>query len=189
MVFNIRGSGTPALLERSTEDSLSISAQKQQERRDRIASLPPAYFTPFTKHDETIINTSLADIAAHVRKDVWQPTEVLQSFGKKALRAHAKTNCITEILIPDAENWAETHNKKGPLAGVPISLKDSVSVKGYDSTIGYSSFANKPIERDSPLVRLLKDAGAIPFVKTAAPISLMCEHLDLFSISNFNQFL
>jgi Asp-tRNA(Asn)/Glu-tRNA(Gln) amidotransferase A subunit family amidase len=54
-----------------------------------------------------------------------------------------------------------------------VSLKDTVNVKGYDACIGYSAWTGKPALKDSALVRCLKDAGAIPFVKTNVPISLL----------------
>jgi Asp-tRNA(Asn)/Glu-tRNA(Gln) amidotransferase A subunit family amidase len=91
------------------------------------------------------------------------------------VRAHHKTNCATEILFPEAEKWLEdgSINLKGPLAGIPVSLKDSIAVGGYDVTVGYSVHAGKPYKEDGILVKLLKEAGAVPFVKTALPITLL----------------
>jgi Asp-tRNA(Asn)/Glu-tRNA(Gln) amidotransferase A subunit family amidase len=54
-----------------------------------------------------------------------------------------------------------------------VSLKDTVNVEGYDACIGYSAWTRKPALQDSGLVRCLKDAGAIPFVKTNVPTSLL----------------
>src|SRR5277367_2635545 len=54
-----------------------------------------------------------------------------------------------------------------------VSLKDTVNVKGYDACIGYSAWTRKPALQDGGLVRCLKDAGAIPFVKTNVPTSLL----------------
>jgi len=54
-----------------------------------------------------------------------------------------------------------------------VSLKDTVNVKGYDSCIGYSAWTRKPAAQDSGLIRCLRDAGAIPFVKTNVPTSLL----------------
>lgn len=54
-----------------------------------------------------------------------------------------------------------------------MSLKDTINVAGYDSCIGYSKWVNKPAAHDSPVIRLLKDAGAVPFVKTNVPITLL----------------
>jgi fatty acid amide hydrolase len=86
--------------------------------------------------------------------------DVLRAYTKVATKAQQKTNCVTELLLPEAEVWAASEvNANGPLAGIPVSLKDTINVKGFDSTIGYSRFAGKPAREDGPLVRLLKDAG------------------------------
>lgn len=62
---------------------------------------------------------------------------------------------------------------KGPLAGIPISLKDSVVVGGFDTTVGYSRNIGNKGPKDGTMVRLLKDAGAIPYVKTNLPVTLL----------------
>lgn len=64
------------------------------------------------------------------------------------------------MIRPGAETWVESHiNSKGPLAGIPVSLKDSVVVGGFDVSVGYSRNAGKPCEQDGAMVRMLKDAG------------------------------
>lgn len=91
------------------------------------------------------------------------PLDVLRVYGKVAKRAQERTNCITELLIPEAESWLESEiNLKGPLAGIPVSLKDSINVKGFDTSVGYASLTGQPLLEDGPLVKLLKDAGEIP---------------------------
>lgn len=60
-------------------------------------------------------------------------------------------------------------NKKGPLHGLPFSVKDNIGVIGYDSTIGLSGFLNQPESEDAALVKALKNLGAIPFCKTNVP--------------------
>lgn len=87
--------------------------------------------------------------------------------------AHKQTNCLTEVMVSAAEMWAKECPRQGPLAGMPVSLKDTVGIEGWDSCIGYSAWVNKPMQSDSALVRLLRDAGAVPFVKTNAPITLL----------------
>ena len=63
-------------------------------------------------------------------------------------------------MLPEAETWAQNGvNLKGPLAGVPVSLKDSIIVGGFDASVGYSCNAGKPYARDGTLVKILKDAG------------------------------
>lgn len=82
-------------------------------------------------------------------------------------------------MLPEAESWLGSEiNLKGPLAGIPVSLKDSVHVKGFDATVGYAAMAGKPILEDGPVVRLLKDAGKLMALKTP---SLMAElHTDFY---------
>ena len=52
-------------------------------------------------------------------------------------------------------------------------MTQTVGVRGWDGCIGYSAWVGKPAESDSALVRLLRDAGAVPFVKTNVPITLL----------------
>jgi Asp-tRNA(Asn)/Glu-tRNA(Gln) amidotransferase A subunit family amidase len=138
--------------------------------------LPSRYREPLTAEDKAILSSPLSDVLIKIKSRTWHPAEVLLAYSKKALLAHEATNCITELMIKDAENWAQSCPIDGPLAGIPVSLKDSCSVSGYDSSIGFSRNSFKPMTAHAPLVQLLIDAGAIPFVKTAIPITLMCEH-------------
>jgi Asp-tRNA(Asn)/Glu-tRNA(Gln) amidotransferase A subunit family amidase len=148
---------------------------KQQQRADRIASLS-SYHGSLTKSDRDTVNQPIESLVAGVQNGIIQPLDILRTYGKVALKAHEKTNCLTEILLPDAETWLQegsSINLKGPLAGIPVSLKDSIVVGGYDATVGYSSFVGNAKQKDGALVRLLKDAGAVPYVKTNLPISLL----------------
>ncbi|KAF8226391.1 amidase signature enzyme [Tricholoma matsutake] len=146
---------------------------KQNERQERIRNLAPRYHEPLGITDTRILNHSAAELAASVQAGTLDPKDILVAYSKKALKAHAETNCLTEIMISAAETWAVDCNRQGPLAGIPISLKDTAGVAGWDSCIGYSALVGKPVANDSALVRLLKDAGAVPFVKTNIPITLL----------------
>lgn len=118
---------------------------------------------------------SIQDLVQDVQKQITSPIDVLRTYGKVAIKAQKKTNCVTEILFPEAEEWVKSGeiNLKGPLAGIPVSLKDSLTVKGFDTSVGYSSNTGKPYPADGTTVRLLKEAGAIPFVKTNLPVTLL----------------
>lgn len=98
-----------------------------------------------------------------MHQQLLSPIDILRSYGKVALRAHEKTNCLTEVMLPEAEAWAENDvNLKGPLAGIPVSLKDSIAVGGFDVSVGYSCKTGKPTIEDGALVKILKDAGSYP---------------------------
>lgn len=104
-----------------------------------------------------------------------KPIDILRAYGKAAIKAHEKTNCVTEVMISEAEKWTTdgSINMKGPLAGIPVSLKDSIAVGGFDTTVGYSCNVGNKVPTDGTMVRILKDAGAIPYVKTNLPVTLL----------------
>ncbi|KAI0188200.1 amidase [Xylaria flabelliformis] len=147
---------------------------KQDERVRRIKALG-RYRGPFTPLDREIVDRPIEDLVEDVQKGVLKPSTLLDTYGKVALKAHEKTNCVTEVMISEAEGWIRdgSINFKGPLAGIPVSLKDTINVGGFDSTVGFSSFVGKTYAEDGPTVRLLKDAGAVPYVKTNLPITLL----------------
>lgn len=62
----------------------------------------------------------------------------------------------------------------GPLHGLPVSIKDSFRVKGKQATVGYVEFLkHAPEETESALVTLLLDLGAVLYVKTNIPQTMM----------------
>lgn len=150
------------------------SRLKQDQRADRIGALS-AYQAPINEADRDIINKPIEELVDQVHQNPRRASELLHTYGKTALRAHEQTNCLTEILIAEAEGWIEdkTINFKGPLAGIPVSLKDTIDVEGYDSTVGMSCKVGLPRLEDGVTVRMLKELGAVPYVKTNIPITLL----------------
>lgn len=68
----------------------------------------------------------------------------------------------------------------GPLHGLPISIKDSFDIKGLQSTIGYVELLkHEPAKRNAYLVELLLSLGAVLYVKTNIPQTLMVSRLEL----------
>ena len=50
-----------------------------------------------------------------VQDDSVSAVDVLRTYGTVAVKAHEKTNCVTELLVPEAEKWAEEEvNLEGP---------------------------------------------------------------------------
>ena len=136
------------------------SQRKQAERATRIGKLPSSYHSPISLYDRGILSKPIEELVQDVHTGVLKPIDILETYGKIAIRAHEKTNCLTEIMLPEAEVWAQNDiNTKGPLAGIPVSLKDSIAIGGFDVSVGYSCNTGKPYAQDGTLVRILKDAG------------------------------
>ncbi len=150
------------------------SRLKQAQRAGLLRSLT-AYQEPFSSLDRETIAKPIEELVQGVQLGRLQPLDILRTYGKVAFKAQAKTNCLTEVMLPAAERWLQdgSINLQGPLAGIPVSLKDTLVVGGFDATVGYSSFVGNAPEKDGAVVRLLKDAGAVPYVKTNLPITLL----------------
>lgn len=150
------------------------SKRKKAERNERITNLPAEYHRPVSNNDLSILRLPIQDLVKQVQTRSTSPVDILRAYGKVALAAHSKTNCLTEILLPEAEQWiTKDSNLDGPLAGIPVSFKDSLHVRGFDTSVGYSCNTGKPQAQDGIMARLLKEAGAVPFLKTNLPITLL----------------
>jgi amidase len=135
----------------------------------------------FTDEELAITESSASDVVQKIAKGQWKAREVMEAICKRASVAQQLINCVTEICFDEAmqragelDSYFEREGKTiGPLHGLPISFKDQFNIKGLDTSVGYVSWSNKPASEDSTVVTLLCKAGAIPYVKTNVPATLM----------------
>ncbi|GLA48863.1 hypothetical protein AnigIFM63604_004447 [Aspergillus niger] len=108
--------------------------------------------------------------------------EVAEAFCLRAAIAQQVTRCLTETFFDIAlqrakeldEYFQSTGKVRGPLHGLPISLKDCFNVAGVPSTIGFTAFiAHGPVKNNSSVVQILLDLGAVLYVKTNIPQTMM----------------
>ncbi|KAF7166913.1 hypothetical protein CNMCM5623_000450 [Aspergillus felis] len=106
--------------------------------------------------------------------------EVTLAFSKRAAVAQQLVNCLTETMFPEAEERAKylddlkaQGKSAGPLHGLPISIKDLFQVKGTHASIGMVSFLDERSTDNSPLVDILLNLGAVIYVKTNIPQTMM----------------
>ncbi|KAL1952417.1 hypothetical protein VTO73DRAFT_1566 [Trametes versicolor] len=124
---------------------------------------------------------NVAILLDNLRTGLWSSVEVTTAFYKRAIIAQQLTNCLTEIFIERAlaraqevDEYLKIHGKPiGPLHGLPISLKDQFCIKGMETIMGYAGWIGRVADRDSVLVELLYECGAVPFVRTNVPQTLM----------------
>jgi hypothetical protein len=106
--------------------SRQTSKTKQEERRQRITDITTAsrLSEPLTTQEVEVLTEPISTLVSAVQTGKADPVDILKAYGKKALKAHEATNCLTEVMISAALSWARGCNRDGPLAGVPVSLKD-----------------------------------------------------------------
>ncbi|KAB8264733.1 amidase signature domain-containing protein [Aspergillus pseudonomiae] len=108
--------------------------------------------------------------------------EVTTAFCKRAAIAQQLTCCLTEMFFDKAlarakqldEVFARTGVTTGPLHGLPISIKESFNVPGVPTTLGFVGFLDRPpASTSSALVEILNNSGAVLYVKTNIPQTMM----------------
>ncbi|PPQ73618.1 hypothetical protein CVT26_010526 [Gymnopilus dilepis] len=134
-----------------------------------------------TSREIEITNSEVDILLQKLATGAWSSVDVTTAFSKRAIIAHQLVNCLTEIFIGRAlqraaelDEYLKTNGKPiGPLHGLPISLKDQVSIKGLESTIGYVSCIGRYASKNAVLADILESCGAVLYVKTNVPQTLM----------------
>ncbi|KAL2812981.1 amidase signature domain-containing protein [Aspergillus granulosus] len=106
--------------------------------------------------------------------------EVTTAYCKRAAIAQQLIGCLTETMFPEAQERAlyldslRAQGKlAGPLHGLPVSIKDNFNYKGTEATIGMIAFMDQVSAESSPLVDILLKLGAVVYVKTNVPQTMM----------------
>ncbi|QRV80445.1 amidase [Ceratobasidium sp. AG-Ba] len=158
----------------------SLGAQLPQSTQKNVASL---VHTRLTARERSFLTQDVTSLAERLAARECSAVEVTTAFCKAAYAAQELTNCLTEIMFDAAlvrareldVHLAETGTVVGPLHGVPVSIKDHILVKGEDTATGYIAWAGRTVaDRDACIVQILRAAGAVIYVKTANPQSLLC---------------
>ncbi|ODV89636.1 hypothetical protein CANCADRAFT_32829 [Tortispora caseinolytica NRRL Y-17796] len=138
-----------------------------------------------TDKELQITETPGYKLVAQMSKGELTAKEVLIAFVKRATIAQQLLNCATEFMFDDASAraeeldryYSETGKTVGAMHGLPISVKEHLHIAGKVSAAGYVSYlAQEPAKEDFLHLSILKKAGAVPFVRTNEPQSLL--HID-----------
>ncbi|KAI4225072.1 MAG: hypothetical protein L6R36_004199 [Xanthoria steineri] len=163
------------------------SLPRNEERRDVTGD----YVRQFLSKEEIEVTEAIAPaIVESTSTGHWTAEIVARAFCHRASLAHQLTNCLHDTFfdaaIEDAKSLdayiTKNRKPKGPLHGLPVSLKDQFHVKGVETTMGYvgwlGTFQGKKgtgKERvfESEMVQELRDLGAVLYCKTSVPHTLM----------------
>jgi aspartyl-tRNA(Asn)/glutamyl-tRNA(Gln) amidotransferase subunit A len=117
---------------------------------------------------DDLVFLSAADTAAAIAARQLSPVEVVQAYLARIDRLDAQLHAYITVLRDEAlaaarriEQAVQRGDRLGPLAGVPVAVKDQFWTKGIRTTNGSRVYADFIPHDDATVVARLKAAGAI----------------------------
>ena len=111
---------------------------------------------------------TIAGVAPRIAAREVSPVELIACYLERIKRLNPVLNAYSTIMEDDAlaaareaEQEIGRGNYRGPLHGIPVSIKDNLAVKGYPTTAGSKILADWKPDFDATVVARLREAGAI----------------------------
>ena len=124
-------------------------------------------------------------MAEFVRRKEISPLDLVRAHLARIDALNSKINAYVQVdgdramaQARSAESALMSSAAIGPLHGVPISIKSSIEVAGLRCEAGTKLRAGYVAKSDAPLVKRLKNAGAIVLGTTNTPEFLMAWETD-----------
>src|SRR5262245_6862763 len=115
----------------------------------------------------------LAQLAQAVRDHTVSASELVRTSLDRIERLNPDLNAVTEVWAEEAlaqAGRADERGAEGPLAGVPLLVKDNTDVAGKITSYASGPMLERPpAERSEVTVERLVAAGAIPIGRTNLP--------------------
>jgi amidase len=132
--------------------------------------------TTSTELADPLYFSSAGSFASAIRAKSVSSEEVVRACLDRIEAINGKLNAVVQLVAEDALASAREADEalarggsRGPLHGVPMTIKDSLDTKGVVTTGGTSGRASFVPEDDATVVKRVKDAGAILLGKTNTP--------------------
>jgi aspartyl-tRNA(Asn)/glutamyl-tRNA(Gln) amidotransferase subunit A len=129
-----------------------------------------------TMLDEDLPFASGSELIERYREGSLSPVAVTEAMVERIERLNPTLNAFSAVTAEIARaaavraEAAYQDGSAGPLAGVPITIKDITNVKGLTNRRGSRVYADDPpATSNSPFVQRVLDAGAVLFGQTTTP--------------------
>ena len=109
---------------------------------------------------------TIADLQALLRRREVSPREVIDALHARITAVEPQIEAYLSLDLDAARKAAEKADVSLPLGGVPIAIKDIISVADQPCTCASKILQHYRALYDATVIRKLKAAGAIPFGKT-----------------------
>lgn len=115
-----------------------------------------------------------SELAARLREGALDPVEVVEAHIARIGAVNPAINAVASERFAQARGEARAAAltppaQRGPLHGLPVTIKDALDVAGMPATCGLVSRAERVAERDATVVARLRAAGAIVLATTVTP--------------------
>lgn len=130
-------------------------------------------------NDTDLAFASIEEIGKLFRKRKLSPVELTKLMLTRIEQLNPKLNAYitvtAELALAQAQKaeaklfaprGRKGHGDRGPLHGIPISLKDNIYTKGIRTTAGSKILKDFVPQHDARVVELLREAGAVILGKT-----------------------
>jgi aspartyl-tRNA(Asn)/glutamyl-tRNA(Gln) amidotransferase subunit A len=125
-------------------------------------------------HDEAALAwTPVERLAASLARREVSPVELVEAAARRIERLNPVLNAFISLTIDSARREARRAEaeigrgrRRGPLHGIPVSLKDNIALSGVPMTAGSKILARYVPQQDATVARRLRRAGAIVMGKT-----------------------
>ncbi len=125
---------------------------------------------------DPILSASASQLAAAIRSKNLTSQAVVDVYLKRIADVNPKLNAVVQVTADEARKTAAEADAalargdiKGPLHGVPVTIKDTLETAGVICTGGTLGRAHYVPKTDATAVARLRAAGAIILGKTNAP--------------------
>ena len=122
---------------------------------------------------EQLAGLTISNISARIKKREISPVDLTKLFLERIEKLNPVLNAYVTLTSDQALADAKKAEKeilkrkyRGPLHGIPISIKDNIATKGVRTTAGSKILAEWVPDFDATVVTRLKEAGAILLGKT-----------------------
>jgi amidase len=139
----------------------------------------PFMTTKSTATAETLAFADATSLAGLVRSREKSAEEVLDHYLRRVERFNPALNAVILLRAEEARHQARRIDAAiakgdpvGPLAGVPMTIKESIDWVGTPATRGSPVYRENFPQTDAVMVQRLKAAGAVIFGKTNVPLML-----------------
>ena len=127
-------------------------------------------------NDTNICFLSAQELGTAYRNRTLSPVEVIQEVLHQIEKLNPSLNAFCTLLSEQALTQAKRAEEelsrgedRGPLHGIPVSIKDNLFMEGIRTTFGSKLLENHICNEDAPIIERFRNAGAIFTGRTNTP--------------------